>query len=236
MADRDYTVQARPVDAVRERNLLRNVYLWMTGGLLLTAVIALGVTSNTDILRALVLTRGVFFGLIIAELVLVFVLSARVMKMSPGAAVAAFAGYAALNGVTLSVVLLAYTDASLAQALFITAGCFLGMSIFAVTTKADLTRWGSYLFFGLLGVLIASVVNWFLKSAVVDWIVSYVGVAVFLGLTAYDTQVIRKWAQAGGDKATEADYIRLSILGALKLYLDFVNLFLFFLRIFGRRR
>jgi hypothetical protein len=222
--------------AVRERSVLRNVYLWMTGGLALTAVVALFVASNTAIQRALFSSSIVFFGLVIAEVGLVWFLSARIAKLTPVAATAAFAVYAVLNGVTLSVVLLAYTTATLATALFITAGTFAGMSLFAVVTKRDLTRVGSYLMYGVGGIILASLVNFFLKSPVVDWIVSYVGVAVFLGLTAYDTQVIRRWSAAAGDSLSEADYIRFSIIGALKLYLDFVNLFLFFLRIFGRRK
>ncbi len=222
--------------AEKSRSLLRNVYLWMTGGLALTAVVALGVASNLDIVRAILSSRFLFFGLLIAEVGLVWFLSARIAKMTPVAATVAFAAYAVLNGVTLSVILLAYTAASLATALFITAGTFAGMSVYATVTRRDLAKVGTYLIYGLWGIILASVVNLFLKSPIVDWIVSYVGVAVFLGLTAYDTQVIRRWSAAGGDSLSEADYIRFSILGALKLYLDFINLFLFFLRIFGRRK
>ena len=222
--------------ADRERSLLRNVYLWMTGGLALTAVVALGIASSPGLVGALLSSRLLFFGLLFAELALVVFLSARIAKLSPVAATVGFAAYAALNGVTLAFVLLAYTGASLATALFITAGTFAGMSLYATVTRRDLARVGSYLVYGLWGIIVASVVNFFLKSAVVDWIVSYVGVAVFLGLTAYDTQVIQRWSREAGGSLSEADYIRFSILGALKLYLDFVNLFLFFLRIFGRRK
>ena len=222
--------------AEREHSLLRNVYLWMAGGLVLTAVVALGVSSNADIIRAILSSRFIFFALLIAEVGLVWFLSARIAKLSPVAATAGFAAYAVLNGVTLSLILIIYTSASLATALFITAGTFAGMSVYASVTKRDLAKVGTYLIYGLWGIILASLVNLFLKSPVVDWIVSYVGVAVFLGLTAYDTQVIRKWSAAAGDSLSEADYVRLSILGALKLYLDFVNLFLFFLRIFGRRK
>ena len=222
--------------ADRERSLLRNVYLWMTGGLALTAVVALGVASSPDLLRAIASSRLLFFGLLIAELALVVFLSARIAKLSPVAATVSFAAYATLNGITLSFVLLAYTGASLATALFITAGTFALMSLYATVTRRDLARVGTYLVYGLLGIVVASLVNFFLKSAIVDWIASFVGVAVFLGLTAYDTQVIRRWSREAGDSLSEADYIRFSILGALKLYLDFVNLFLFFLRIFGRRK
>jgi FtsH-binding integral membrane protein len=222
--------------AERTRSLLRNVYLWMTGGLALTAVVALGVASNTDIIRAILSSRFLFFALLIAEVGLVWFLSARIAKLSPVAATVAFAAYAVLNGFTLSLILLIYTSASLATALFITAGTFAGMSVYASVTRRDLAKVGTYLVYGLWGIILASLVNLFLKSPVVDWIVSYVGVAVFLGLTAYDTQVIRRWSAEAGDSLSEADYIRFSILGALKLYLDFINLFLFFLRIFGRRK
>jgi len=227
---------ARPAQAVRERSLLRNVYLWMTGGLALTAVVALGVASNQDFTRALVANRFLFFAILIAEVALVWFLSARITTLSPATAVGGFVAYAVLNGVTLSVILLAYARASVSTALFVSAGTFAGMSLYAVTTKRDLSRFGTYLIYGLWGILIASLVNFFLRSPAVHWVLSYLGVALFLGLTAYDTQVIKRWSQELGDSAGEADYIRLSILGALKLYLDFINLFLFFVRIFGRRR
>jgi hypothetical protein len=237
MSDYRPDLATAPSDAVdRERSLLRNVYLWMTGGLGLTAVVALGVASNPDLVRAILSSRLLFFGLLFGELALVWFLSARIAKLSPVAATASFAIYAVLNGATLSVVLLAFTGASLATALFITAGTFAGMSAYATFTRRDLSRVGTYLVYGLWGIIVASLVNLFLKSAVMDWIVSYVGVALFLGLTAYDTQVIRRWSREAGDSLSEADYVRFSILGALKLYLDFVNLFLFFLRIFGRRK
>jgi hypothetical protein len=237
MSDREPSVTR--VDAargLRERSVLRNVYLWMTGGLALTGVVALGVASSPDLMRAIVSSRFLFIGLLVAELALVWFLSARITRMSPAAAAAGFAGYAVLNGVTLSIIFLAYTRAHIATAFFITAGTFAGMSLFAVVTKVDLTRWGAYLTYALWGVIVATVVNLLLRSPVVEWIVSFVGVALFLGLTAYDTQVIKRWSDQAGAGMEEPDYIRLSILGALKLYLDFINLFLFFLRIFGRRR
>ncbi len=221
---------------LRERSILRNVYLWMTGGLALTGVVALGVASSPSLLGAIVSSRFLFFGLMIAELALVWFLSARITRMSPAAAATAFAGYAILNGVTLSIIFLAYTRSHVATAFFVSAGTFAGMSLFAVVTKRDLSRWGTYLIYALWGIILATVVNFLLKSPVVEWVVSFVGVALFMGLTAYDTQVIKRWSDQAGGEVAEADYIRLSILGALKLYLDFINLFLFILRIFGRRR
>ena len=237
MSDQKPLVTSAPqAQAVRERSLLRNVYLWMTGGLALTAVVALGVASNPNLVGALVANRFLFFAILIAEVALVWFLSARITTLSPATAVGGFVAYAVLNGVTLSVILLAYARASVSTALFVSAGTFAGMSLYAVTTKRDLSRFGTYLIYGLWGILIASLVNMFLRSPAVHWVLSYLGVALFLGLTAYDTQVIKRWSQELGDSAGEADYIRLSILGALKLYLDFINLFLFFVRIFGRRR
>jgi hypothetical protein len=231
-----FATPARPAQAVRERSLLRNVYLWMTGGLALTAVVALGVASNPNLIRALVTNRMLFFALIIGEVALVWFLSARITTLSPAAAVGGFAAYAVLNGVTLSLILLAYARTSISTALFVTAGTFAGMSLYATVTKRELAGIGRYLIYGLWGIIIASLVNFFLRSPAVDWVLSYVGVALFLGLTAYDTQIIKRWSDGLGGEVAEADYIRLSILGALKLYLDFINLFLFFLRIFGRRR
>ena len=158
------------------------------------------------------------------------------MTLSPSAATLGFAAYAVLNGVTLSLIFLAYTGASIASSLFITAGTFAGMSIYAVMTKRDLSSLGHYLIMGLWGIIIASVVNMFLRSSALYWLLSYGGVALFLGLTAYDTQMIKRWSDELGSSPSEADFLRISILGALKLYLDFINLFLFILRIFGRRR
>ncbi|RKX83309.1 MAG: BAX inhibitor (BI)-1/YccA family protein [Spirochaetes bacterium] len=224
------------VRAIRERTVLRNVYLWMAAGLTLTGVVALGFASSPQLVISVIRNPILFFGLIIGEFVLVFFLSARIQSLSPAAATMGFAFYAILNGVTLSLIFLAYTGASIASALFITAGTFAGMSIYAVTTKRDLSSMGHYLIMGLWGLIIASLVNMLLKSTALYWLLSYGGVALFLGLTAYDTQMIKRWSDELGDSVSEADYLRISILGALKLYLDFINLFLFILRIFGRRR
>jgi FtsH-binding integral membrane protein len=234
MSDRN--VSTLSSQAVRTRSILRNTYLWMTGGLALTGVVAYAVASNPTIIQALLSNRILFFGLIVGELILVIYLSRRIMSLSPGAAVGGFALYAALNGVTLSLIFLAYTGTAIARVFFITAGTFAGVSLYAATTRRDLSGIGQYLIMGLFGIIIASLVNFFLRSETLYWIVSYIGVAVFIGLTAYDTQIIKRWSDQYRDTLAEADYMRLSILGALKLYLDFINLFLFFLRIFGRRR
>jgi FtsH-binding integral membrane protein len=220
----------------RERSLLRNVYLWMSLGLALTGVVALGIASNPRLVIGLASNPLLFFGVILAEVGLVMYLSARIQAMSAGAATIAFAAYAALNGVSLSLVFLAYTGTSIASAFFITAGTFGAMSLYAITTKRDLSGIGNYLMMGLLGLVIASIVNIFLRSSGMEWMISVVGVLLFVGLTAYDTQIIKNWNQQAAYTADESIFIRISIIGALKLYLDFINLFLFFLRLFGRNR
>jgi len=207
----------------------------MTGGLALTGVVAFGVASNQAVVQALVSNMILFFGLIVGELILVIYLSRRIMTLSPGTAVGGFALYAALNGVTLSLIFLAYTGTAIARVFFITAGTFAGVSLYAATTRRDLSGIGQYLIMGLWGIIIASLVNFFLRSETLYWIISYIGVAVFVGLTAYDTQIIKRWSEQHGDSLAEADFMRLSILGALKLYLDFINLFLMLLRILGNR-
>lgn len=222
-------------EAARVRTIMRNVYIWMTVGLALTGVVAYAVSSNTAFVRVLVQNQILFFALFIVEIGLVIYLSTRIMKMSPAAATLSFAAYSILNGITLSVIFLAYTGSDITRAFFVTAGTFAGMSIYGSITKRDLSGIGSYLIMGLIGIIIASLVNIFLRSSALDWIISLVGVAVFLGLTAYDTQRIKRMSDELSDQVGEVMYLKLSILGALKLYLDFINLFLFFLRIFGRR-
>jgi hypothetical protein len=224
------TVLVRGAASDVERRFMSAVYGWMTGGLALTAAVAYAVASSPAALEAIVGNRIVFFGLIIAELGLVVALSAMVNRLSAAAAGGLFALYSALNGATLSVVLLAYTGSSVAVAFVSTAGTFGAMSLYGTVTRRDLTSWGSFLFMGLVGVVIASLVNLFLRSTMLSWVVSCMGVVVFTGLTAYDTQKLRALARAGGGPAA------LPVSGALSLYLDFVNLFLSLLRLFGSRR
>lgn len=220
----------------RQRSILKNVYSWMALGLAITGVVAMYVAGNEQLVRSIVMNQGLFFGLIIGELALVWFLSARIQTMSPGAATLSFAGYAVLNGITLSVIILAYTGASIAVTFFVAASTFGVLSIYAVTTRRELGGMGQYLFAGLIGIIIASVVNMFIGSATIDYIISFIGVVLFMGLTAYDTQMIKRWSDQMSGSADEADYMRVSILGALKLYLDFINLFLFLLRFLGNRR
>jgi len=235
MAFQEQTQAIRGV-AVRERSILRNVYTWMALGLAITGVVAMYVSGNTQLVRSIVMNRGLFMGLLIGELALVWILSANIHRMSPTAATLSFAGYAVLNGITLSVIFLAYTGISIATTFFVTAGTFAALSVYAVTTKRNLGGMGQYLFAGLIGIIIASVVNMFLRSGTLDYVISFIGVFLFMGLTAYDTQIIKRWSDQLGNSTDEADYMRVSIMGALKLYLDFINLFLFLLRFLGDRR
>lgn len=211
-----------------------SVYNWMTVGLGLTAVVSM-LTVNSPAAQQIVFgNRMVFFGLIIAELVVVMVLSGAIHRLSAAAATGLFLLYSTLSGVTFAVIFLAYTRSSITSAFFVTAGTFGAMSLYGHVTKRDLTSWGSFLFMGLIGFLIASVVNIFLQSELIYWVSTYCGVIIFVGLTAYDTQKLKVLAQGGF--ASAEDRHKAAIIGALRLYLDFVNLFLMMLRIFGRRR
>ncbi len=222
---------------VRYRTVLRNVYVWMCLGLALTAVVAWWAASTPAVMRFLVGRSSLpFFALVIGEFVLVLALSRNIMNMSTSAAVGGFSLYAVLNGLTLSTIFLAYTGSVIFQAFAVSAGMFAVMSLWAVTTKRDLSGWGHYLFMGLIGLIIAGVVGLFVRGGTYQLLYSGIGVILFTALTAYDTQNIKKLSDSVGGRAGEEDYMRLSILGALKLYLDFINMFLFLLRIFGRRR
>jgi hypothetical protein len=213
-----------------ERRFMSAVYRWMTLGLAVTALVAWAV-AGSPAARALVLgNRLVFFGLVIAELALVVALSAAATRMSASTAGALFVLYSALNGATLSVVLLAYTGASVAIAFASTAATFGAMSVYGTVTRRDLSSWGSFLFMGLVGVVVASVVNLFMRSSMLSFVVSCAAVVVFTGLAAYDTQKLRALARGGGGAGA------LAVNGALALYLDFVNLFLALLRLLGGRR
>ena len=213
-----------------ERRFMAAVYRWMTLGLLVTSGVAFYVATTPAALQAIFGNRMIFWGLVIAQFGLVIALSAAVNKLSAGVAGALFLLYSALTGATISVVLLAYTGASVASAFAVTAGTFLAMSVYGTVTKRDLTSWSTFLFMGLIGIVIASVVNIFTKSGMVSWVISAAAVVVFTGLTAYDTQRLRRMAAAGVGVAA------LPVNGALALYLDFINLFLSLLNLFGGRR
>lgn len=216
------------VDAqLRTNAFITRVYTWMTAGLLTTGAVAATVAQVAP-LRNLVLGNPViYFGLIIAQLIFVFTFAAKVNSLSPSVATGLFMVFAALNGATLSSIFLVYTGASISTAFFVTAGLFAVMSVVGYTTKRDLTGLGNMLFMVLIGVILASLVNLFLRNPAIYWIITYVSVLIFVGLTAADTQKIKRMA-AQTDAASN-----LAILGALMLYLDFLNLFLSLLRILG---
>ena len=214
--------------AAQVQTFIQRVYQWMAIGLVLTGFTAYGAASNMGLMRAL--AGGGFLLLMIAEIGLVIWLSASILKISVQAATIGFLVYSFLNGLTLSFIFLAYTGASIANTFFITAASFAGVSLFGWATKTDLSSLRGYLVMGLIGVIAASFVNLFFHNPVFEWILSYVGLAVFIGLTAADTQRLKALHQSGG--ALE----QIAILGALQLYLDFVNMFLLLLRLFGRRR
>jgi FtsH-binding integral membrane protein len=225
---------ARIQAQVQVNAFIRSVYNWMAIGLGLTGFIALYVSQDEALLK-LIFRTPLFWVLIIGELALVFFLSARVQKLRASTATALFLFYAALNGLTLSVIFIVYTRASIASTFFVCAGTFIACSIYGMVTKRDLTSLGGFMFMGLIGIIIASVVNWFIGSHGLHMIIGYIGVFVFIGLTAYDTQKLKNMAltQPAG---LDAGVIRKgAILGALSLYLDFINLFLMLLRILGNR-
>jgi len=222
-----------PYAAVDERSLLTSVYGWMTGGLALTGMVAFLVFRVPSLTNAIV-GSGLYWALLIAELLLVLALSALINRISPATAALLFIGYSLLNGLTLSVIFLVYTAASLASTFFVTACTFGAMSLYGYTTKRDLSTIGNLCFMGLIGVVIASIVNIFFANPALYWAVTYIGVLVFVGLTAYDTQKIKQMAYAAD--MTDPSVRKLAIIGALHLYLDFINLFLLLLRLMGRRR
>ena len=230
--------EVRPYIGVSEqdavRAFLQKVYIWMAGGLVLTGVIAFQVARSETLVRTLIINQWVFIGLIIAELILVMALSFLANRVSGAVAAAMFIAYSALNGVTLSVIFLVYTNASIAQVFFISAATFAGMSVYGYTTKRDLTTIGTYLGMALFGIIIAMLVNFWLKSGPLDFVVSILGVIIFVGLTAYDTQKLKNLALSRPEVASGPE--NPAILGALVLYLDFINLFLMMLRLFGKRR
>lgn len=217
------------------QTFMAQIYGWMTCGLLLTAFVALYVASSETLLSMIFSSNIVFFGLIIAQLGLVFVLSGMVHKMSGAMATTLFMLYSALTGVTISSVLLVYTASSVASTFFICAAMFGALSVYGYTTKRSLTGMGSFLFMGLIGILLASLVNFWLKSPMMHMIISYAGVLIFAGLTAYDTQKLKDMGNQINQEDKE-NMRRYSIMGALTLYLDFINLFLMLLRILGDRR
>lgn len=217
-----------------EQSFMSQVYFWMAMGLGLTGVVAGWMALNPSLVMGLTRNMGLFWTLALVQLGIVFWLSAAIMRVSVMAATIGFSVYATLNGILLSWIFLIYTGASIAATFFVTAGMFGAVSVYGFVTKRDLTSIGSFCFMGLIGIILASIVNIFLKSPAVYWIITYAGIAVFVGLTASDTQKLKRIHEQG---VQSGDVLRkLALLGALALYLDFINLFLLLLRIFGRRR
>ncbi|HGM5493226.1 TPA: Bax inhibitor-1 family protein [Serratia fonticola] len=214
---------------------MAQVYGWMTCGLLLTAFVSWYAAHTPAIINFIFSSQITFFGLIILQLGLVFVISGMVNRLSGTMATALFMLYSALTGLTLSSIFIAYTYSSIASTFVVTAGMFGAMSLYGYTTKRDLSGFGSMLFMGLIGIVLASLVNIWLKSPALMWAITYIGVLVFVGLTAYDTQKLKAMGEQlnADDKDSFRKY---AIVGALTLYLDFINLFLMLLRIFGNRR
>ncbi len=222
-----------PIAAPRESSVtdaLWVTYRWMTLGLATTGVVALGVAHSPALVEGLLQNRILFYGMMFAQIGLVIAFSSMAMRVSTGAAALMFFAYAALTGVTFSTLFLVYTASSIAGTFFVTAGAFAGLSVFGATTKRDLSAVGRFALFAIVGVILASLVNMFLRSSGLDWLISVVGVVLFAGLTAYDTQRLKELFRTSGTAAN------LPLVGALTLYLDFINMFLFLLRFLGDRR
>lgn len=214
--------------------LMQKVYLWMSLALVITGFTAYFVATSQTLLTMIFGNSLVMWGLIIAEFALVFTISGAINKLSLTTATLLFTLYSVLNGATLSVIFLAYTLSSIASVFFITSATFGAMALYGYFTKKDLSSWGRILFMALIGIIIATVVNIFLKSGALNMIVSYVGVLVFVGLTAYDSQKIKEMLLQASDAGEGMQ--KIALLGALSLYLDFINLFIYLLRIFGSSR
>jgi len=217
--------------AVIERTFIRNVYAWMFGGLMLTALSSLWVVVSPAMQQLILKTPMVAIGLLIATFGLVMFLSFRAQHLAPATAASLFLVYSVLTGLALSGIFFLYTAGSILTAFVTASGMFGAMSIYGMVTKRDLTGWGSFFFMGLIGLILCGVVNIFLKSSAMSFVISIVGVLVFTGLTAYDTQKLKSMARASGPGTQN-----FAILGALSLYLDFLNLFLMLLRLFGSRK
>ena len=230
-----YSVKSSQTQVI-VNEFIRSVYNWMGIGLAITGFIAYYVSTNILIQNLIFGNKLVFFGLIIGELALVFFISARIGKITASTATSLFILFAALNGATLSSIFLVYTSSSITTTFFICSATFISCSIYGMMTKRDLTSMGGFMTMGLIGIIIASLVNIFIRSSAMDMIISYIGVIVFVGLTAYDTQKLKQMAIAQPEGLDSGVIRKGTILGALTLYLDFINLFLMLLRILGNRK
>lgn len=218
-----------------QSSLMRSVYTWMTLALAITGLTAMYMAKSLTVLNMMMQNSMMFWGILIAEVVLVMYMSARIHKISFTTATLLFIAYSVLNGMTLSILFLIYTMSSIATTFFVTAGTFGVIAIFGYVTKKDLTRIGNLCLMGVIGLIIASVVNMFLHNSMMDMFISYIGVLIFVGLTAYDAQKI-KHLLSGDDIEVNESTQKIALLGALTLYLDFINLFIYLLRILGDRK
>ena len=232
--DSSYRTMSVDATAAEQQRFIVRVYNWMTAGLGITGFMAFYISSSPAMMNIIFGNPIIPIALIITQIGLVFWLATRVMQMSASKATGIFMLYAGLTGITFSAIFMAYTTASIFSTFLVTAGTFGAMSLYGYTTKKDLTSWGSFLFMGLIGIIIASLVNMFMQSSMMHMIITYAGVLIFVGLTAYDTQKIKEM-NILGNEGTEED-TKEAIRGALTLYLDFINLFLMLLRLMGDRR
>ena len=223
----------RTLDRSVASTLMRSVYYWMAGALAITGLTAMLVANNPALLNFLFSSPTLVWGLLIGEIVLVLILSAAINRLSFSTATLLFILYSVINGVTLSSIFVVYTQGSIASTFFITASMFGGLALYGSVTKKDLSGMGRFLFMTLIGLIIASIVNIFMHSEMLYWITTFVGVLVFAGLTAWDAQKIQQMALMADDVNESTQ--KMALLGALTLYLDFINLFLYLLRIFGKR-
>jgi len=229
-----YRTMSVDATAAEQQRFMVRVYNWMTAGLAITGFMAFYVSNNPTMMNIIFGNPVIPIVLIIAQIGLVFWLASRVMQMSASQATGVFMLYAGLTGITFSTIFVVYTSASITSTFLVTAGTFGAMSLYGYTTRKDLTSWGSFLFMGLIGIIIASLVNIFLQNSMMSTVITYAGVLIFVGLTAYDTQKIKEM-NIIGNEGTEED-TKEAIRGALTLYLDFINLFLMLLRLMGDRR
>jgi FtsH-binding integral membrane protein len=219
---------------IEQQRFITKVYGWMSFALLITGLTAFITASSPTMLGAIFGNKLVFYGLLIGEIVMVFALVALIGRISAAAATLMFLAYSVVNGLTISAIFIAFTQGSIATTFFVTAGTFGAMSLYGYVTKTDLTKVGNILLMALVGLIIASVVNMFFQNQTLYWVTTFAGVIIFVGLTAWDTQKIKNMASALSEGSEEEQ--KGAIIGALALYLDFINLFLLLLRLFGRRR
>ena len=218
------------------RNILfRNVYIYMTLALIITGITSLIVAFSPNLTYIVFSSKYVFYGLLLAELALVWYLSARINKLSFTTATIFFVIYSLLNGITLSFIFLIYTQSSIAMTFFVSAGTFGVMALVGTLTKKDLSSWGNILMMAVVGLIIATIVNLFWANSTLYWIITYAGVLIFVALTAYDAQKIKRTIDTFGNEVNETTQ-KIALMGALSLYLDFINLFLYLLRILGSRK